>query len=246
MDRQYFIKRFNINIDKMNSIGLKWDCLEEIYKDYLKQIPRLNQIAQYLANRLLSLPKVHSVRFRVKESYHLAEKIYRKRIEEKEKIITVENYLEKITDLIGVRALHLFKSDGVVVHKRILQCWDLKETPIVYIRCGDSSFFEELIKKHECEIKEHPFGYRSVHYIIETKPEKTKYYAEIQVRTIFEEGWSEIDHKIRYPYNLDNKLINESLTNLNKHSGSADDMATFIKNLQIDLSDSDINEQKSD
>ena len=83
--------------------------------------------------------------------------------------------------------------------------------------------------------KPHPFNYRSLHYIIKTSPTKATYLSEIQVRTIFEEGWSEIDHSIRYPYHVDNKMYNEYLSILNRFAGGADEMGTFIKNLGIYL-----------
>jgi ppGpp synthetase/RelA/SpoT-type nucleotidyltranferase len=38
----------------------------------------------------------------------------------------------------------------------------------------------------------HPYGYRSVHYVVEAKSTPQTTLVEIQVRTIFEEAWSEI------------------------------------------------------
>jgi hypothetical protein len=59
--------------------------------------------------------------------------------------------------------------------------------------------------------------------------------AEVQVRTIFEEGWSEIDHKTRYPYNLDNLILGALLNLFNRLAGSADEMGTFINFLRHEL-----------
>jgi len=36
-----------------------------------------------------------------------------------------------------------------------------------------------------------------VHYLLVMQPTKQRYLCELQVRTIFEEGWSEVDHRIR-------------------------------------------------
>src|SRR5690606_29677137 len=71
--------------------------------------------------------------------------------------------------------------------------------------------------------------------IIETKPAKNTYFAEIQVRTIFEEGWSEIDHTIRYPYDQENPIYGQFLMILNRLAGSADEMGTFIMFLKNTL-----------
>ena len=63
---------------------------------------------------------------------------------------------------------------------------------------------------------------------------KHHYTIELQVRTIFEEAWSEIDHKIRYPYFMHDKLFSEYLLILNRLAGSADEMGTYIKFLQVE------------
>lgn len=64
-------------------------------------------------------------------------------------------------------------------------------------------------------------GYRSVHYIIECNATKEKIYAEVQVRTIIEEAWNEIDNEIRYPYAVDNKVLKNYLYTFNKLVGTA-------------------------
>ncbi|EKH2437192.1 hypothetical protein O4M18_004240 [Escherichia coli] len=86
--------------------------------------------------------------------------------------------------------------------------------------------------KKGCRIKLHDAGYRSVHYVIKTRPIKDEIFTEIQVRTIFEEGWSEIDHRIRYPDISDDHLINHFLMIFNRLAGSADEMGAFIFELK--------------
>lgn len=86
-----------------------------------------------------------------------------------------------------------------------------------------------MYEENGCENHEHPFGYRSIHYLIKIQISKEiQSICEIQVRTIFEEGWSEIDHFVRYPYMTEDKILAGYLGLLNKICGSADDMATFI------------------
>jgi putative GTP pyrophosphokinase len=76
-----------------------------------------------------------------------------------------------------------------------------------------------MYKSKGCVIKNQKYGYRSIHYIIESSPIKTKFTSEIQVRTIFEEGWSEIDHNIRYPYDLENPILKGYLILFNRLAG---------------------------
>lgn len=71
--------------------------------------------------------------------------------------------------------------------------------------------------------KEKP--YRSVHYTIYSEQGLG---IEIQVRTLFEEAWSEIDHKLRYPYNLTNEMLSKYINIMNRLTGMGDEMGTFI------------------
>lgn len=59
----------------------------------------------------MKVPDVHSVRYRIKKLERVIEKIIRKRIEDPDRIIDLSNYTKVITDLIGIRALHLFKDN---------------------------------------------------------------------------------------------------------------------------------------
>jgi ppGpp synthetase/RelA/SpoT-type nucleotidyltranferase len=149
--------------------------------------------------------------------------------------LSVRNYKSIITDLIGVRALHLFKEDWIQINDFITSKWGLREKPIANIRKGDSDSFINEFKEKGCEIKEHIFGYRSVHYLVQSQPAKDMQVAEIQVRTIFEEGWSEIDHRTRYPYDMDNPILSQYLFIFNRLAGSADEMGSFVRLLKYKL-----------
>jgi ppGpp synthetase/RelA/SpoT-type nucleotidyltranferase len=233
--QQEFFDSFNISRSEYNKTGLKWNDLQKIYEDYLGYKEQLETFAIYVFNSLMKAPSVHSVRYRIKNPEHLIEKIIRKRSLNPKWKITLENYKRVVTDLIGLRALHLFKDGWEPIHSFINKTWELHENPIAYHRTGDSADMIDTLKKNGCTIKEHKYGYRSIHYLIESKPDKNTLLAEIQVRTIFEEAWSEIDHTIRYPYEQENKLFKEYLFILNRLAGGADEMGSFIKNLQSEL-----------
>ncbi|MDB5056434.1 MAG: hypothetical protein JWM44_4484 [Bacilli bacterium] len=244
-NQQMLLRRANVSQDRFNEIGLKWDELTEIFESYSKEVAGLTDIGQVITNELMRVKNVHSVRFRAKDPTHLIEKIIRKRDEKPDRIITIENYRDQITDLIGIRAIHLLKSQWIPIHEYILKKWDIIEQPIAYHREGDSTAYIDMFAQHKFNIQLHPFGYRSLHYIISTKPGKQKYHAEIQVRTIFEEGWSEIDHRVRYPYAKDNTLFAEFLSIFNRLSGSADEMGSFIINLKMELTEKQLEYKES-
>lgn len=189
----------------------------------------------YISSRLRKVDAVHSLRFRVKDPEHLIEKIIRKKIENPDREISIDNYKTNITDLIGVRALHLFKEDWERIHDFIIDNWELNEEATANVRNGDSEEFLKKFKEKDCTINNHKYGYRSVHYIVKTQPAKNLHFAEIQVRTIFEEGFSEIDHHVRYPYFQNDLMVENYLSIFNRLAGSADEMGSFVKKLKDEI-----------
>jgi putative GTP pyrophosphokinase len=227
-----FFKKYGIKKSAFRATGLKWRDLVEIHDDYITKCSDLEPTANYIADCLRRVEAVHSLKIRLKDPEHLIEKIIRKRIGDNSRNINIENYTEEITDLIGIRALHLFKGDWAPIHDFIVEHWDLYESPTAYIRQGDPESFITRFQERGCNLDEHRFGYRSVHYLVTTTPSREQHIAEIQVRTIFEEGWSEIDHRVRYPYEVDNPTLGHFLAVFNRMAGSADEMGTFVRLLK--------------
>lgn len=235
LDKVKFFKEFSIEEEYFKSTGLNWENLVEIYDNYNLLVPELEKLADKFIFKLIDKENVHSVRRRVKKPAHLIEKIIRKGKKYVDRDISIKNYKEIVTDLIGVRILHLFKDEWTAIHNEIIDSWKIVEIPQVNVRPGDYNM--ETLKKYtsklNCEVIVREHGYRSVHYLIETETElNEKIFIEMQVRTVFEEAWSEIDHLIRYPYDLDNPVLSEYLSVFNRIVGSADEMGTFIKNLK--------------
>jgi putative GTP pyrophosphokinase len=174
---------------------------------------------------------VHSLKVRIKHPEHLIEKIIRKRSDAPDLNFDASSYETFITDLIGIRALHLFKDEWREIHKFLTETWDLHEEPLAYVREGDPADLVRGFSDAGCRVQEHPCGYRSIHYVLKTQPAKCARFVELQVRTIFEEGWSEIDHLVRYPRQSDNPYLAGFLTIFNRLAGAADEMGTFTKEL---------------
>lgn len=219
-----FCTKYNISSGKFRESMLTWEELEQIAADFeFKKDEHQNTVKQY-ADVLQKCCGVHSLSYRVKDTEHLIEKIIRKNPEylKKGNFLSKENYEHFITDLAGIRILLLFKEDWSEVHDYIMEKYNhiLAEKPFAYVREGDStSLYEGKIAVR----KEKP--YRSVHYTIYSEQGLG---IEIQVRTLFEEAWSEIDHKLRYPYNLTNEMLSKYINIMNRLTGMGDEMGTFI------------------
>ncbi|MCM2489679.1 RelA/SpoT domain-containing protein [Enterobacter cloacae] len=233
-----FLDNNCLTAEQFEKADFSWEELLEIGSAHYDNIPALSETAGLISSILQQGEDVHSVRWRIKDPEHLMAKIIRKRnedeISEKYRTITKDNYTDVITDLIGIRVLHLFKEDWEKIHNYLDSKWEFQESPIVYIREGDAP---DINIEGSVE-KTHPAGYRSVHYIISTRLLKNRIYTEIQVRTIFEEAWSEIDHRVRYPNFKSNEILNYFLLIFNRFAGSADEMGTFVLSLKNELKES--------
>lgn len=228
---QQFLESMNIDPERVKTINLDTQILIDISNDYNSPETQeeLLDSAEHIAKKIQRCKQVHSVRWRIKDTSHLIEKIIRKKEAQSEKYVDIDvtNYKTKIDDLIGVRAIYLFKQDWLPVYQHILSKWIQLEPVTIYYREGDDL---EQYKGHEnCEIKQHNDSYRSIHYIVpagEIRSEKIS--CEIQTRTIFEEAWSEIDHKVRYPSFSEDPHLKQFLNIFNRLAGSADEMGSYV------------------
>jgi ppGpp synthetase/RelA/SpoT-type nucleotidyltranferase len=162
-------------------------------------------------------PVIHSVKTRLKDPEHLKDKINRK--ENDGIIITKDNLFKEVTDLIGVRILHLHQEQFSKIHDSILNHinqgdWALVEDPKAYTWDPEyQSLYEKLDIK--TEIKE--TYYTSVHYVVKpNNNNQNPICCEIQVRTLFEEIWGEIDHSLNYPHPTESIACKEQLRVLAK------------------------------
>jgi putative GTP pyrophosphokinase len=232
-DLEAFLKASRITANDWALCNISWGDLISIADDHESQRPSLEGIASMYANVVQRFSSVHSVRWRVKDTDHLVEKIIRKRANASTKYldISVENYRDIIDDLIGIRAIHLFKSDFFDIDAAVRAVFKLKGEGIAFVRDGDSSELNKQYVETGLVVEEHPDNYRSIHYILVVQPFARASNIELQIRTIFEEGWSEIDHRVRYPnFSADPQLI-YLLGIFNGMAGNADEMGGFIRKL---------------
>ncbi len=165
-------------------------------------------------------PVVHSIKSRLKDYEHLREKILRNWAEDDP--ISGDNIFEKITDLAGVRVLHLHQDQFQAIHTGIRakvdtdRDWYLPEAPKAYTWDPESrQFFENL----QIQVLVKESFYTSVHYLVKPRVD-SPICCEIQVRTLFEEIWGEVDHALNYPQKSDNLSCREQLLVLAKLVGA--------------------------
>lgn len=171
---------------------------------------------------------IHSIKSRLKDEDHLSEKIIRKRKDGK--TVTKDNIFKEINDLAGIRILHLYQDQFTAIHKFIHEkikskSWKLLEKPIAYSWDPESV---EFYKKFSIKTLIKPSFYTSVHYLIAPANDEHGICCEVQIRTLFEEIWGEIDHSMNYPTPTDRLASIEQLRVLSKLVSTGSRLADSI------------------
>src|SRR5260221_9689500 len=169
---------------------------------------KLHVIVENLEREILTMKDlavdIHSLRRRIKDPEHLLDKLERKAHDAKAKRqkfpITTSNLFRKINDLAGIRILHLHTEQFANINQRLLQLFHDHSYPLIEgpkARTWDDEsrrYFSAIGVK---TIKS-PSLYTSVHYVIRAHT-TVPYTCELQVRTLMEEVWGEVDHSVNYP-----------------------------------------------
>ena len=171
-------------------------------------------------------PLIHSIRGRIKDPVHLRGKLERKLRETKNARgrfrITPQNLFARVNDLAGIRILHLYTRQIEKIHPALLKIFREQEFRLVerpFARTWDDES-RQLLKTCGIRTQKSPSLYTSVHYVVESAS-RTKITCEIQVRTLMEEVWGEVDHEINYPAPTTCVAIAEQIKVLARMTSSA-------------------------
>lgn len=250
MDKNEFLKEYGLQESDLQQADITWEELALIEAEYTKIEHIMRELGKdFIDDYLYDIETagIHSYRYRTKEPEHLLEKIIRKKKENPRKFAQINhtNFHKYVTDLIGIRVFFLYREDWIHFHRYITNRFEndpslyikdrlndfdenpnhyyIAERPKAYKRAGDSKIYNG----DEIEIITDGI-YRSLHYIVKYKG----YYVEIQGRTLFEEGWSEVDHDIVYKESQDDEMLKDYSGLLNRLSGLADEMSSYFRRMK--------------
>lgn len=193
-------------------------------------------------------PLIHTVKYRLKEPSHLKDKLERKlkeaKNEKKQFDINKDNLFLKINDLAGFRIIHLHTRQVEEINlqvKQILksQQWEVLEGPEAKTWDDESEIYFQSIGFDT--VSNHNM-YTSVHYVIKPSPTIT---CELQIRTLMEEVWGEVDHKINYPHKTDNLSCREQIKVLARSTSSCSRLVDCIFSTHNNFADSIITSPKA-
>ena len=139
---------------------------------------------------------MHSITSRVKSYESSQKKLKRHGLP-----FTIENVVNRLNDVAGVRVICKYISDIYLVRDMLL---------------ASRQFV--LVKEKDYIRNPKPSGYRSLHLIVETDVHLSggvrKVRCEIQLRTSAMDSWASLEHTMRYKSDLpENEQIDESLKN---------------------------------
>lgn len=223
------LAKHNISETEYKASGLEWRVLEDIYADHQSRVRWLDPIGNLVVEVVRQISEVHAVRSRTKDPEHLVAKVIRKCSSKKRPYIGLANYRRLITDLIGVRIIHLFKSQWIAIDKELRHIWHPSGKTEAYVQADDPQYLKNIYIRQDCIVKTHKFGYRSVHYLIKCPAGKKDYTVEIQVRSLFEEAWAEVDHALRYPKLASVAGLSDYMRNVSLLSGLSDELTNIAE-----------------
>ena len=163
--------------------------LDQYASEYASTSASADEAATFVREILAALPvPIHVVLARAKTVSSLRGKLRRKKY---------PNPKTAVTDLIGLRVITYFAGDMDRIAAQLRLHLDISEK-----KCRDA----------RKELDEDRFGYRSVHLIARLKTGQARGVAvshlqrrwfEIQVRSILDHAWSEIEHEVVYKAGID-------------------------------------------
>jgi len=218
-------------------ININLDSAIKVIKDDIHSYQLLHDKLISLINRDPTLKDlVHSYKSRFKDLDHLRDKLERKNredsllnIESRKGPITGQNIKERITDISGIRILHLYIGQFENIHSALMK----------YVNSGELALFEapkaytwdpeysQIFKDLGVTPQLKESFYTSVHYVFKPRSD-SDITCEVQVRTLFEEVWGEIDHTFNYPEKSNNRVIQEQLKVLARVVGAGTRLSDSI------------------
>jgi putative GTP pyrophosphokinase len=149
---------------------------------------------------LVSSYTLQSVSYRVKDEKECIDKFKRKYLTEIEAVGDEYRIQDYITDIIGVRVVCLYSSDIENIGALLKSHFDA---------------IDETNKSGLLDNTENQFGYRGLHLDLKLNsirsglPEYSSFHSfrfEVQIRSIIQDAWSVLDHKIKYKKSIPPEL----------------------------------------
>jgi ppGpp synthetase/RelA/SpoT-type nucleotidyltranferase len=208
------------------------DHLKDITNNLTDSIEKLEKA--FIEGRNNNIPPIpiYMIRWRIKN----ADSIYRK-------IKCKKKSLKDILDYGGMRIVCLFEQEILETSKFVIQTLKEKgfKLPKIKVFMWDSEFKSKIMsdaKKYfdKCELEEPPRGknearYKSIHYIAYDNVFAVPVPIEIQLRTLFQDVWGELEHNLSYKQGSIHPHIKKSFELLSSELDAKDSLMKHLKEI---------------
>jgi len=222
--------------------------IEELKKYYIENIEFVDTVRRSIFAAIrddIELKKIyHTVKSRNKdpESFkHRLERIfYQYKKSGKEFDITKENLFDTITDVAGIRILHIHTEQILQIKPILERIFDQLGYQIISgpkANTWDIEYENYYKKVVGIETTKRNSLYTSIHYILKFN-DKLIPKCELQIRTLIEETWGEVSHIINYPDETNSVSCKEQIRALARVTSSGTRLIDSIfrsKDEYIDL-----------
>lgn len=182
------------NIPKTDDQVDQWRSVMFLYDSALKKV---NTKIEILNNEFVSrydYNPIEHIKSRLKTAESIVKKLKKDGYE-----VSIENMMERLSDIAGIRIICSFTSDIYQIADMIASQGDVT---VLHVK--------DYIKNPK------PNGYRSYHLIIEVPVFftecKRNMRVEVQIRTIAMDFWASLDHQLKYKKDLrDDSEISQEL-----------------------------------
>ncbi len=199
---------------KLRSIKTSITRIEEAIKHFEANRSLFESFAQalmgYCRNDATLSHEVHFLKYRIKDTDSLRKKLVRRVGEGR--IIDASNLFDEITDLAGIRLIHLHTQQIRSIHtaiQGIIKEWQLSLIGEPTANCWDVEY-QQLFQDFGLATRSRDSMYTTIHYVVQPN-KKSKVACEIQVRTLMDEVWGEVSHRVNYPVASQNETCQELL-----------------------------------
>ena len=168
-----------------------WESVMFLYNSALKEVATKVEILNDEFVHLHHYNPIEYTKSRIKTPESIVKKLKRHGYES-----TIENMVNHVKDIAGIRIVCSFTSDIYLLSEMIGKQNDLTVVSV-----------KDYIKHPKAS------GYRSLHLVVKvpvfqsTGPVDVP--VEIQIRTIGMDMWASLEHKLRYKTNVDKELVDQ-------------------------------------
>ena len=178
--------------------------IDKAAKHFINEQHLFESFAQSLMGYFENDPKlkefIHFIKYRIKDKRNLHAKLEKILMNADDQVLGDQDLVDRVTDFAGLRLIHLHMDQFTIIHPLILDILkeyncELLDTPKAY--CWDMEY-EDMFERVGVEAVQRDSMYMTIHYDIAAN-QRTKITCELQVRSLTEELWGEVSHRVNYP-----------------------------------------------